>query len=122
VFETGDYKQAAQLAAASSSGVLRTKEIVSRFQTVPTPQGQIQPLLQYFGACFQKGELYSFEAIELAKLVLSQKRKHFLDNWVRDDKLEASEELGDLLRQQAGDQDLVLQVCERAGVSQKVMT
>jgi len=69
-----------------------------------------------------KKENSNFEAIELAKLVLSQNRKHFLDNWVRDDKLEASEELGDLLRQQAGDQDLVLQVYERAGVSQKVMT
>lgn len=122
VFETGDYKQAAELAAASPKGALRTKETMSRFQMVPTPQGQTQPLLQYFGACLQKGKLYSFEAIELAKLVLSQNRKHLLDNWVRDDKLEASEELGDLLSQQAGDEDLALQIYERAGASQKVVS
>jgi len=121
-FESGDYKQAAELAAGSPKGALRTKETVSRFQMVPAPSGQTQPLLQYFGACLQKGKLYSFEAIELAKLVLSQDRKHLLDNWVRDDHLEASEELGDLISQQAGDEDLALKIYERAGASRKVIS
>lgn len=122
VFETGDYKQAAELAASSPKGALRTKETISRFQMVPTPSGQNPPLLQYFGACLQKGKLYSFEAVELAKLVLSQGKKHLLDNWIRDDKLEASEELGDLMSQQAGDDDLALTIYERAGISNKVVS
>ena len=122
IFQTGDYKQAAELAASSPKGSLRTKETMSKFQMVPTPEGQTSPLLQYFGACLQKGRLFSFEAIELAKLVLSQNRKHLLDNWVKDDKLEPSEELGDLIAQQAGDDDLALQIYERANVSQKVVS
>ena len=45
----GQYKEAAEMAADSPQGALRTKETVARFQQVQAPAGQTSPLLQYFG-------------------------------------------------------------------------
>ena len=38
------------------------------------------------------------ESLELVKLVLSQNKAHVVDEWIRNDKLECSEELGDIIR------------------------
>ena len=73
LFNSGNFKGAAELAAASG-GALRPKETIARFQNVPAAPNQPSPLLQYFGICLQRGQLNAFEAVELAKLVLAQKR------------------------------------------------
>ena len=77
--------------------MLRTKETIGRFQAVPATPGQNSPLLQYFGICLQRGKLNAFEAVELARLVLQQNKKQLLDTWMAEDKLECSEELGDMV-------------------------
>ena len=65
LFNTGDYKGAAELAADSPKGVLRTDgpSLSSRPSRQP---GQNSPLLQYFGICLQRGKLNASEAVELA--------------------------------------------------------
>lgn len=119
MFQAGDYKGAAELAADSPMGALRTRETIAKFQHVPSQPGQTSPVLQYFGICLQKGKLNEFEAVELAKIVLSQNKKNLLENWLKEDKLECSEELGDLIA--PTDQDLALQVYYKGKVSAKVV-
>ena len=118
LFGSGNFKAAAELAAASG-GALRTKETIARFQNVPAAPGQNSPLLQYFGICLQRGQLNAFEAVELAKLVLAQNKKQLLDTWMAEDKLECSEDLGDLL--QRVDPDMALRVYIKAKANGKVV-
>lgn len=40
-----------------------------------------------------------YESLELVKLVVSQNKAHIVDDWIRNDKLECCEELGDIIRQ-----------------------
>lgn len=60
--------------------------------------GQTPPLLQYFGTLLTKGKLNGFESLELSRLVVNQNKKNLLENWLAEDKLECSEELGDLVK------------------------
>jgi len=119
LFNSGNFKGAAELAADSPKGVLRTKETIARFQAVPAQPGQNSPLLQYFGICLQRGKLNAFEAVELARLVLQQNKKQLLDTWMAEDKLDCSEELGDMLQQV--DPDMALRVWIKARANPKVV-
>lgn len=55
-------------------------------------------MLIYFGNLLAKGKLNAMESVELARLVVSQNKKDLLVNWMKEGKLEPSEELGDLLQ------------------------
>eukprot|EP00850_Spirogloea_muscicola_P020441 SM000216S06567 [mRNA] locus=s216:162875:173433:+ [translate_table: standard] len=98
LFSQMKYKEAAELAADSPQGVLRTLDTVSKFQSVPVQPGTTSPLLQYFGTLLTKGKLNSYESLELSRLVVNQNKKNLLENWLAEDKLECSEELGDLVK------------------------
>ena len=65
-------------------GVLRTKETIDRFKSVAPTPGQTSPLLVYFGTLLTRGKLNVYESAELAQLVLSQNKKHLLDNWLKE--------------------------------------
>ncbi|KAJ4893151.1 Clathrin heavy chain 1 [Raphanus sativus] len=93
LFDQTKYKEAAELAAESPQGILRTPDI-----SVPVQAGQTPPLLQYFGTLLTKGKLNSYESLELSRLVVNQNKKNLLENWLKEDKLECSEELGDLVK------------------------
>lgn len=80
--------------------------------------GQLSPILQYFGILLDKGTLNRHESLELARPVLAQGRKNLLEKWLKEDKLECSEELGDLIRPH--DLNLALTVYLRANIPQKV--
>lgn len=67
-------------------------------QSVPVQAGQTPPLLQYFGTLLTRGKLNSYESLELSRLVVNQNKKNLLENWLAEDKLECSEELGDLVK------------------------
>ena len=62
-------------------GVLRTKVTIDKFKSVAVQPGQTSPLLVYFGTLLTRGKLNSYESVELSRLVLSQNKKHLLDNW-----------------------------------------
>lgn len=75
------YKEAAELAAGSPQGVLRTKETIESFKRVPAQPGQTSPLLVYFGTILTTSSLNPLESVELGRLVIGQNKKQLLDNW-----------------------------------------
>ncbi|KAG0240040.1 hypothetical protein BGX31_002304 [Mortierella sp. GBA43] len=119
LFQAGDYGQAAKMAANSPGGVLRTPQTIERFKHLQPAQGQVPAILQYFGILLEKGRLNQFESQELARPVLAQGRKEMLEKWLKQDKLECSEELGDAVKQH--DTTLGLTVYLRANVPNKVI-
>lgn len=80
--------------------------------------GQLSPILQYFSILLDKGTLNRYESLELARPVLAQNRKNLLEKWLKEDKLECSEELGDAVRPH--DLNLALSIYLRANIPQKV--
>lgn len=119
LFQNGQYAEAAKVAANAPKGILRTPATIQMFQQVPTQAGQNSPLLQYFGILLDQGQLNRYESLELCKPVLLQGRKQLLEKWLKEEKLECSEELGDLVKQ--ADPILALSVYLRANVPAKVI-
>ncbi|KAJ8263472.1 hypothetical protein COCON_G00159290 [Conger conger] len=119
LFTQGSYSEAAKVAASAPKGILRTSDTIRKFQSVPAQPGQASPLLQYFGILLDQGQLNTFESLELCRPVLQQGRKQLLEKWLKEDKLECSEELGDLVK--AADPTLALSVYLRANVPNKVI-
>jgi len=99
LFASGKYKEAADVAADSPKGILRTTATMDRFKGLPQQPGQPAPLLTYLGTLLNKTKLNKVEAFELAKLVMSQNKVALLKTWLEQDKIECSEELGNLLRE-----------------------
>lgn len=120
LYAGGQYKEAAELAADSPQGALRTKETIESFKRVPAQPGQTSPLLVYFGTILTKSRLNPLESVELGSLVMSQNKKQLLDNWWKEGKLSASEELGDLFKG-AADWDTAQAIYQQSGASGKVV-
>jgi clathrin heavy chain len=119
LFQGGQYAAAAKVAAESPRGILRTPKTMQMFQQIPVQPGQTAPLLQYFGVLLESGKLNKQESVELARIVLQQQRKQLLENWLQEDKLECSEELGDLVKPY--DPKLALGVYFKANAHPKVL-
>ncbi|TCD68409.1 hypothetical protein EIP91_010810 [Steccherinum ochraceum] len=119
LFQSGQFSEAAKIAANSPRGILRTAQIIESFKQAPTPPGGLSPILQYFGILLEKGELNHLESVELARPVLQQGRKQLLEKWLKENKLTCSEELGDIVR--LHDMTLALSVYLRANVPSKVI-
>ncbi|KXZ42859.1 hypothetical protein GPECTOR_114g310 [Gonium pectorale] len=119
-FAAGQYKEAAECAAESPQGQLRTREVMDRLKAAVPPAGQKPPILVYLGVLLQRGKLNAAESGELARLVLSQNKKELLVNWWGEGKLEACEELGDAISA-AGDKDFALKVYQQCGAGAKVI-
>ncbi|CEG77636.1 Putative Clathrin heavy chain [Rhizopus microsporus] len=119
LFATGNFGEAAKIAATSPRGILRTTETIEKFRQIPAQPNQLSPILQYFGTLLEKGTLNKYESLELAKPILTQNRKPLLEKWLKEDKLQCSEELGDFVKQY--DTLLALSVYLRAEVPGKVV-
>ncbi|EIW58700.1 clathrin heavy chain [Trametes versicolor FP-101664 SS1] len=119
LFQSGQYGEAAKIAANSPRGILRTAQVIESFKQAPSPPGGLSPILQYFGILLEKGELNQHESLELARPVLQQGRKQLLEKWLKENKLTCSEELGDIVRPY--DMTLALSVYLRANVHNKVI-
>ena len=76
-------------------------------------------MLQYFGILLNQGQLNHYESLELCRFVLQQGRNQLLQKWLQEDKLECSEELGDIVK--AADPTLALSIYLRANVPNKVI-
>lgn len=114
-----NYVEAAKVAANSPRGFLRTPQTIDKFKAVPAPPGQLSVILQYFGMLLDKTTLNKYETLELVKPVLAQNRKHLLEKWLKENKLECTEELGDIVRPH--DVNLALSVYLRANAPQRVV-
>lgn len=119
LFQSGQFNEAAKIAANSPRGILRTSQTIDAFKAAPAPPGGLSPILQYFGILLEKGELNQLESLELARPVLVQGRKQLLEKWLKENKLTCSEELGDIVR--IHDMTLALSVYLRANVPNKVV-
>ena len=117
--QAGQYGDAAKIAANSPRGILRTPQTIETFKKLPNVPGQLSPILQYFGILLEKGELNKYESLELARPVIQQGKKQLLEKWLKENKLECSEELGDMVR--TVDMNLALSVYLRANVPGKVV-
>ncbi|WFD08329.1 Clathrin heavy chain [Malassezia vespertilionis] len=119
LFSSGQYAEAIKVAAKSPRGILRNPQTIEQLKQVPAQPGTLSPILQYFGMLLENDTLNQFESIELAKPVLAQGRKHLLEKWLKEDKVECSEQLGDIVRPH--DMNLALSVYLRANVPNKVV-
>ncbi|KAL3953789.1 hypothetical protein ACCO45_011745 [Purpureocillium lilacinum] len=119
LFNSGNYMEAAKIAANSPRGFLRTAETIEKFKRLPAQPGQMAFTLQYFGLLLDKGALNQQETIELAQPVLQQNRKHLLEKWLKEGKLDCSERLGDMVRPY--DVNMALSIYLKANVPQKVV-
>jgi clathrin heavy chain len=115
----GDHGGAINLAASSPQGILRTIETINALKQTPNGAG----LLQYFKMLLSKGKLNAIESIELCRPVLNKGAPEALEKvtgWIKDQQLEPSEELGDLL--QRFSVPLALSVYLRANCPEKVIS
>ncbi|KAJ1800096.1 Clathrin heavy chain [Coemansia sp. RSA 2399] len=119
LMQQGKYNDAAKMAASSPRGMLRTENTINQLKHLQSQPGQLSPILQYFATILEKGELNRYESIELARPVLASNRKTLLEKWLKEDKLECSEELGDIV--QPHDATLALSIYLRANVPAKVV-
>ncbi|KAL2176067.1 uncharacterized protein P884DRAFT_226974 [Thermothelomyces heterothallicus CBS 202.75] len=119
LFANGNYQEAAKVAANSPRGFLRTPQTIERFKRLPQQPGQMSYILQYFGMLLDKGSLNQHETIELAQPVLAQNRKQLLQKWLAENKLECSEQLGDMVRPH--DMTMALAIYLKANVPHKVV-
>jgi len=113
------FKEAVEMAAKSPGGVLRTRNTIAKLQQIPVVPGQANPILQYFGLLLEQGKLNQYETIELARPVLQQGKQQLLEKWLKEDKLECSEDLGDMVKQV--NPQLALSIYLRANVPAKVV-
>ncbi|MBE3041515.1 hypothetical protein IMZ48_02820, partial [Candidatus Bathyarchaeota archaeon] len=123
LFSSGQYMEAAKIAANSPRGFLRTPQTIEKFKRLPPPSAesgaQVTYILQYFGMLLDKGSLNKHETLELAQPVLAQSRKHLLEKWLKENKLDCSEQLGDMVRPH--DMNMALAIYLKANVPQKVV-
>lgn len=113
-----DYQGAAKVAASSQS--LRNQNTIDRLKSIQAAPGAISPILLYFSTLLDKGKLNKEETIELARPVLQQDRKQLFEKWLKEDKLECSEELGDIVK--PFDTTLALACYLRANAHAKVIS
>ncbi|TPX15538.1 uncharacterized protein E0L32_004236 [Thyridium curvatum] len=119
LFNAGNFMEAAKVAAGSPRGFLRTPETIEKFKRLPQAQGQMSFILQYFGMLLDKGALNKHETLELAQPVLAQNRKNLLEKWLKEGKLECSEQLGDMVRPH--DLNMALTIYLKAEIPYKVV-
>lgn len=118
-FASGNYKAAARIAATLKSGLLRTAQVIQQFKSVPTQPGQTSAILVYFSTLLDYGTLNAIESIELVRPVALQGRKDFVEKWLNEDKLECTEELGDIVK--SLDLNLAVRIYRKAKAGQKVL-
>lgn len=92
----GQYDEAAKVAASSQQ--LRTQTTINKLKNIPVAAGAISPILLYFSTLLDKGKLNQYESIELTKPLLQQGRKQLFEKYLKEDKLQCSEELGDIVK------------------------
>ncbi|CAK0821327.1 unnamed protein product [Prorocentrum cordatum] len=97
-FASGDYPNAARVAAQCKSGMLRTPQTIQQFKSVQAAPGQQSPLLHYFSTLLEYGKLNALESVELVRPVVQQQRGQLIEKWLKEDKLECTEELGDIVK------------------------
>lgn len=120
LFGNGNYEEAARVAVNAPNSVLRTPGTLQKFQQAPAVPGQPgTPLLKYFNVLLESGQLNKYESLELCRPAIAQNRKQLVEKWLSEQKLECSEDLGDLVK--TIDPTLALSIYLRGNVPHKVV-
>lgn len=120
-FAMGNWKEAGSICAKAKG--LRTMETIEKFRAAPAPEAPgPPPLLQYFSCLLEKiSTLNSFESVELCQLVVQQGRADLVEKWLNENRLEASEQLGDVIKQLPQLARFVNKIYYQAEAHQKVI-
>jgi len=97
LLKQSNYEEAITLIFQYPNENLRSPANLQKFLSAPVIAGQITAAMRYFNYAMSKSKLTDFETIELARAVMKQSRTDLLSTWLQEDKLECSEELGDLV-------------------------
>eukprot|EP00286_Rhodomonas_abbreviata_P018853 CAMPEP_0181303774 /NCGR_PEP_ID=MMETSP1101-20121128/8752_1 /TAXON_ID=46948 /ORGANISM="Rhodomonas abbreviata, Strain Caron Lab Isolate" /LENGTH=1715 /DNA_ID=CAMNT_0023409399 /DNA_START=168 /DNA_END=5311 /DNA_ORIENTATION=+ len=119
MLRSGDLNAAAEMAARSPNGVLRTPNTINKFKAAAQANPGQNPLLIYFSKILEDSTLNAVESIELARPVIQQGKQQLLQKWFDEGKLECSEDLGDLVKQVDG--TLALKMYNKANCPAKVI-
>ncbi|KAK4529218.1 hypothetical protein CCYA_CCYA01G0075 [Cyanidiococcus yangmingshanensis] len=120
LFDSGKYREAALVVAESPGGRLRSPETMEMFKAAAPQPGTPSPLLLYLQTLLEHGSLNHAESIELGRQVVAYSRLSLLERWIKESRIECSEELGDLVKA-ANDHRLALAVYLKAGAHRKVI-
>ncbi|CAD5215134.1 unnamed protein product [Bursaphelenchus okinawaensis] len=120
LFGNGQYEEAARVAVNAPNSILRTPGTLQKFQQAPAVPGQsATPLLKYFNVLLESAQLNKYESLELCRPAIAQNRKQLVEKWLSENKLECSEDLGDLVK--TIDPTLALSIYLRGNVPHKVV-
>lgn len=120
LLQTNQVQQAIELAANSPQGILRTPQTIQKLQRMPAPPGGRPPISAYFQYIMERSKLNPVESIELAKIVLSKPGgSDYLKQLITEDKIECSEDLGDMVRSVSG--DLAMTIYLKGGAHDKIV-
>jgi clathrin heavy chain len=95
-----DYTAAIDVCLAAPNDILRSREVLTRFQALTV---QPPPISAYFKAALAKGKLNGVESAELAKIVLAKGGMAYVKQQYDEQKLTVTEDLGDVVAQHDGD-------------------
>jgi len=111
------YDQAMKLAVESPQGILRTMDTINALKQVHGGSY----LGKYFQLLLQRGSLNKIESIELCSPILARGQgMELIKGWLKDKKLDTSEDLGDLLKNHSI--SLALTAYLRADLPEKVIS
>nr|CAD2127663.1 unnamed protein product [Meloidogyne enterolobii] len=116
LLKNGDYHKAAKMAATTPKNILRTLQTLQKFQEA-VPQATY-PLGIYFNTLLEQGSLNKYESLELCRHALVQGKKQLIEKLISENKLECSEELGDLVKHY--DVNLALSIYLQGSLPHKV--
>lgn len=97
-FLAGDYEEATRVVIGSPGAVLRNKDTIDKFRNLPKGSSGPHPVLKYFTNLLEAGKLNDVETKEICSLVLQQNKPQLVSKWLDEEKLELSEQLGDIIR------------------------
>lgn len=115
---SGDFAGAAKVAAGSPGDLIRNQDTINKFKSLPQTGGP-QPILIYFSTLLESVQLNSVESIELVKPVLMQGKTNLVEDWVKNNKLTMTDELGDLIKQY--NPQMALKIYQNSGSPDKVI-
>ncbi|KAF1745283.1 hypothetical protein MXB_2618 [Myxobolus squamalis] len=114
------FDKAAIIAAKSTGTAIRNSETIAKFVALgEDEQNPSSPILTYFSTILKAGKLNELESVELCNRVLMNNKKNLIEKWMKEDKLECTEELGNLIKNV--DTNIALSVYLRANSHAKVV-
>jgi len=92
-----NFQEAARIAAQINTDSIRGQQTIAKLQRLPSTGGA-PPVVQYLGSLIQITKLREFESVEFCRQVINLGKGNMIENWIKEDKLTPTEELGDLIK------------------------